>query len=502
MKKALLIGVLLFLLNSLVLSQVSEKYRLFENKEFDTYFFDTTFLLSKNPRPNKISIATAYKMQKGDFCSPLRARDTKGGVFETSAFLSLSKWKLYGLFYYHNLFSEKSLSLLSAFNDAPKTPIFFMQKKSSPTQTILYAFNAFASRKIFDDKTYLGLKLYYEGGTFYKKSDWRNTQHLLKLTGGISIGRELPNAMTIGIDILMNADKTKPSLSSVYQHGYDDEQYKHYINIGFGTLEQQPRYSFEVQTLSPVFSLFLQKDNGKTTHTWRIKGQKATCIWKDLLIKDTRLFNKPYKNEQLRFSADYLLKVSEKEFVWHNLARINFLQGKTFWQEDNRTNYSQTAWTKKIMLSNTLVCSRKVGFWREAQFQAGLFSRKIRDKNYGNKLNYSKLILDLQNSFSLKKLLLSESKLTLGIAYTNLLNSKKIENASLSKQFMSLIGNDFVDYWRAESIGYSAKFDYKISKKKDSHLFVSTSYLQKLSTEKMVQPSSLFTVLLGMKIQY
>ncbi len=502
MKKALLISSFLFLLNSLTFSQLSKKDRLFENKELDMYFFDNTFLLSKKIHPNKTTIATAFKMQKGDFCSPLTARDTKGGIFETSAFLSLSKWKLYGHFYYHNLFSEKSLLLLSDFNNNPDNPIFFMQKKSSPTQTIMYTFNTFASRKIFDKKTYLGLKLYYEGGSFYKKTDWRNTQHLLKLTAGVGIGRELPNRMLLGLDILINANKTKPTLSSIFQHGYDDELYKHYINLGFGTLEEKPRYSFEVQTLSPAFSLFLQKKNARATHTWRIKGQKSACIWKDLLIKDAKQFNKPYKNTQQTISVDYLLKITRTNTIWNNLLKIKYLHSKTFWQEDNRTKYSQTAWSKKITVSNTLFYHQNFGFWRDAKFQTLLYSRKIRDKNYGNKLSYNKLTFDIQNSFSLEKLHLPDSKLTLGIAYTNLLNSKKIEKASLSNQFMPLAGDNFVNYWIASSINYSAKIDYKINKKNDWHLFASSSYSKKLNTKNTVQPTSLLTIILGIKVHY
>ncbi len=259
MKKVLLVSFVLFGVVHFGFGQSFDDKVLFGVEQPTMNFLDNTFLLSKKPKQEKTIITTACKIKKGDFCSPLATRDRKGGTFEASSFLSLSKWKLYGDFYYQNIFSEKTLLKLGGFDDDLNNPLFFIQKKSSPSQLISYIFKTIASRNIFDDKTYAGLKFYYEGGSFYKKSDWRNTQHLLKLTIGISIGRELPNNFTIGLDVLFCKDKTKPSLSSVYQHAYDDEHYKHYISVGFGSLEQKPAYSFEINTLLPQLLFFLEK---------------------------------------------------------------------------------------------------------------------------------------------------------------------------------------------------------------------------------------------------
>ncbi len=497
MKKTLLISFILFFGTTIVLGQSFLEDSFFDNKEFTMRFLDNTFLLSKNLRQDKTTIVTAYKMQKGNFCSPLATRDKKGGAFETSSFLALSKWKLYGDFYYGNMFSEKSLLKLGAFDDDSNNPLFFIQRKSSPSQTISYIFKTIASRKIFDDKTYLGLEFDYEGGSFYKKLDWRNTQHILRLTAGISIGRELADR-TIGLDILMNINKTKPNLSSVYQHGYDDKIYKHYISVGFGSLEQRPSYSFEIKTLSPKISLFLQQKQDKTEHIWRIKGSISSCVWKDVLIKDIHQFDKPYKNKQFVVSTDYLLKIQQNKLSWSNFFKINYLKGDSFWREENSPSYAKASWNKNLTITYTLYCEQKVGFWRKAKFQTIFQSRRLRDKNYGNKFSYSKLNFKLDGNFILKK----DTSLTLGIAYTKLLSHKKSKNAILTNQFMSLVGNDFINFWTAESLAFKTKIDYRINKKKNWYLFVLASHFKRLHSEQKSEQNYLSTVLLGMKFIY
>ncbi len=472
-------------------------------KVVDAFYAQTeqnAFLLKKNPQPDTTSVALSYKVQRGDLFSPISVSGIKGGTFTTSSFLKVSKWNLYGSFHYENLFSDKSNAILSAFH-SEFSPIFLFQNKSTSSQVISYIFSTVASRNIFNKSMYLGLIFDYEGGSFYRKTDLRNTQNLLKIKTGLSLGKELNDTWTVGLDILVDWKKTKPTLSSIYQHGYDDTTYKHYMSIGFGTVDEKPGYSFDVKTFEPSAVFFVSNSTDKFEHQMHLKGAFSSCVWENKLIKDVLKFNKPYKYEQITFSADYLTKIKLSSGMLSSFFGVVFSKGDSYWQENNRINYLQAYWNKKMTMDYSLNYEKKTGFLRRAEIKTSMLIRSIRDKNYGNKLAYNKLHTTINTSFCLIPRSRLKPILTLGCEISRLLNIEKEEHASVSNNFMELIGNRLNDYWTSETLGGVVNIDFCPTRKKNLHIFLNSRYVKNRS-DNFYKNTYFYESVIGMRLNY
>lgn len=464
-------------------------------------FSTNAFLLTRYPKKNATTVEASYIMQEGDFFSPLASGKYKGGQFKTSSFLSLNKWQLHGIFHYQNTFSDKSKFKLSAFTEQ-ENPLFLIQKKDSPSQTISYKFNTFAARKIIDDKTYLGMKLYYKGGSFYKKSDLRNTQNLLSITSGVGIGRKFNSNITAGVDFALKWKKTKPSISSVYQHGVDEAQYKHYMNVGFGTLVKNPGFSFDVKTISPSLILFLTKEKSNIQQTFHSTLAFSSCVWKDLLVKDANLFNKPYKYEDKHIGIRYALKLKNRPTEWGHSLAIAYTKGESFWQEENRDSYSQASWNKKFALGYSISIEKQNSILQHLEINTIFTHKSTRDKNYSTKVTYATLAPQVKAGFSFSPQSPNSSKLNLSAQYTQTLTENISIKALFSNNFMSLVGNQLIDYWTADKIDLNATFSYPISRKKNTRLFTSAHYLKPLNTKEQYEKKQLYAFQIGIQFNY
>lgn len=432
----------------------------------------------------KTKINSFFKLSEGDYFSPFGLSKGKGLFFDVLTLQKVHKWYLKGAFEYNNSFFAKSHILLSDYGSLINSPLFLFQQKSGVFNIQNYHFKTMVARAFFDEKINLGLRFNYSGRSLYRRSDIRNNQQSLNLNSALGIGYNLNKNTILGIDFGLDYSKTSPNLSKKYNHPVDDTLYRHYMNIGFGTIDYAAVYKYKIIRLIPSLTFTLSQKTDKGEKTIRLSAKNEKNEWTDLNIKKTSLDDKPFLYKALIFESDLFFKFIAHKRIFISKMRAMYKRGNTWRKVSNQGVYSPAVVQEYLNINVGLAYFLGASFVRKIGIDFSTFAHQMKDLNYVSSMQLSefKIMSDISFSYSATEKL--SFGLDLGGTFSANLTNQSNKGVLDNTAFYHSVYLPYMDYYGNSHYGWSSKWYLRYKKQLISTLFIETNYQEPLRKSK------------------
>lgn len=474
-----------------VFGQKTDSTKVYKTNDYFLYFEQQInpsaillpFFIDEKGLQTKIN--SFFKLSEGDYFSPFELSKGKGLFFNVLTLQKVRKWYLKGAFEYSNSFFDKSRILLSDYASLINSPLFLFQQKSATFNIQDYHFKTTVSRLFFDEKINLALRFNYLGRSLYRRSDIRNNQQSLKLKSALGVAYNLHKNIIIGADFGLDYRKTEPNLSKKYTHQIDDTAYKHFMSIGFGTVDYAPNYKYKVINLIPIitFTLSQKKENIEKIIRLSVKNEKEE--WTDLKIKKTILNNKPFFYDALTLEGDLFLRIKTNKRTYITKMQGTYKKGKTFRKISNQGSKTLSGIQQYLKIKTGVsFLPNKSSFVKKIGFDFSVFSHQMKDLNYMSSMQLGQFNISSDVDF----LYSATKNLSLGLylqgVFSSNFENKKNKGILNNTAFYHSVYVPYADYYGNSYYEFVGRCYLNYKKQLISTLFVETNYQKPLKKLK------------------
>lgn len=487
-----------------VFGQKTDSTKIYKTNDYFLYFEQqinpSAILLPSfiEEKGEQTKLNSFFKLSGGDYFSPFELSKEKGLFFDILTLQKVRKWYLKGAFEYHNSFFSKSHILLSDYGSLVHSPLFLFQQKSAVFNIQNYHFKTTVARLFFDEKINLALRFNYLGRSLYRRSDIRNNQPSLHLNTALGIAYNLNKNTIFGVDFGLDYRKTSPNLSKKYIHSVDDTLYRHYMNVGFGTIDYAATYKYRIIALMPNVIFTLSHKNEKNEKIIRLSVKNEKNEWTDLSIKKIHLNDKPFLYKMLSVESDLFFKFIANKRIFITKMKTMYKRGHTLRKISNQAVYTPVAVQEYLNIKAGFAYFPRSFFVKKIGIDFSTFYHQMDDLNYISSMQLSefKLMPDIVFSYSATKKLSFGLDLG-GVFSTNLIN-KGNKGVLDNTAFYHSVYLPYIDYYGNSYYGWSSKWYLKYKKELISTLFVETNYRKPL--KKLKGNNYFYALKFGIKI--
>ncbi len=385
------------------LSHTKATHREFVKNEFLTTYAQNPALMGRWRYFDFANIGTSYKYENGEYRDLQSYNRLSMFSITTESVMRLPKgWSFYGKFAYLNGSSKDTKMNLSYDIDRKGSPYYYIMNMPGDWSFQKYIFEGIATKELIPGFLYAGGSISYKSDLHFRTVDYRNEQYSLNIAVNPSLTLVTKRAGHYTLTLNYSRLKREPDIYTKYQHSNEGDSYMIYINTGLGSYVKN----------APVSTTLMSHNYGATI-SWGYETKK----WSTEITYKGALTNEAFNNKMTSSISAFGDHLGKYQLFDNNLSinYLRFINRNTLLKAEltaemytgeakqyvNETSSFNKNYTSDHLSSALKIKIEKIsGIVRNLSAGVSFTNQESFDLNYGQKLSYTNLDMELFANFA------------------------------------------------------------------------------------------------------